>query len=529
MRKLGAIAALLAALLWAPEALAHAALVASDPADGAVVAAAPPRLVLTFDEPVAPITLTLADDAGHPTSLARWQRDGNAIVATPPQGALGRGTHVMSWRVISLDGHPVGGAVVFSVGAPSARPPAAATAPSTPPAVDVAIWLTRLVLYLGLFVGVGGVFFQAWTGGSRLPARATRIAAGALVAGLVALVVSVGLQGLDAYAAPLSALASAAVWREGILNAYGLTAVIAAVALVLGLVALRTERGARPLALAALFGVGLALAASGHASAASPQLLTRPAVFLHTIAITWWIGALVPLATLIAAGEPAYLPALMRFSRRAPWVVAVIVAAGVTLAIVQIGTPAAIPATAYGRLFAGKLALVLVLVALAGWNRWRLTPALAAARPGAARAMVRSIVAETVVAALILGVVAGWRLTPPPRALQAAAAEPAMLDLEAPAGMAMLTFTPGRAGPLDVAVALMAPSGQPLAAKGVTLVLSDPAAGIGPLRHAARAAGPGQWRIAGLTVPAPGRWKVRVEVLIDDFTLLPLEGEVALR
>jgi copper transport protein len=75
----------------------------------------------------------------------------------------------------------------------------------------------------------------------------------------------------------------------------------------------------------------------------------------------------------------------------------------------------------------------------------------------------------------------------------------------------------------------MAPSGQPLAAKGVTLVLSDPAAGIGPLRHAARAAGPGQWRIAGLTVPAPGRWKVRVEVLIDDFTLLPLEGEVALR
>ena len=32
-----------------------------------------------------------------------------------------RGTHVLSWRVISADGHPVGGSVMFSVGAPSTQ------------------------------------------------------------------------------------------------------------------------------------------------------------------------------------------------------------------------------------------------------------------------------------------------------------------------------------------------------------------------------------------------------------------------
>ncbi|HVV94994.1 MAG TPA: CopD family protein [Hyphomicrobiales bacterium] len=527
LRRLGRAAVILAALSWAPAALAHAALVGAEPADGAIVAAAPRQLVLTFDEPVAPITLSLSGKGDKGAALTDWRRQGNAIVITPP-GAIAPGTHALSWRVVSLDGHPVGGAVVFSVGAPSARPPAAEAA-ATPTPVDAAIWLTRLVLYLGLFVGAGGAFFRASTAGGRLPRAAERAVAGAAAAGLAAVVLSVGLQGLDAYARPLAALGSAMVWREGIANAYGVTAAIAAAALVLALASLGVGSARRILAGLALLGVGLALAASGHASAATPQALTRPAVFLHATALAWWLGALVPLAFLVGMRDPAHLPALMRFSRRAPYAVAIVAACGIALAVVQIGSLAAIPATAYGRLFAAKLALVLALLALAAWNRWRLTPALVAGQAGAAPAMVRSVVAETVVAALILGVVAGWRLTPPPRALAAAAEAPATLDLEAPAGMAMLTLTPGRAGPIAIAVALMAPNGQPLAAKGVTLVLSDPTAGIGPIRRAAVAAGPAQWRVAGLVVPAAGTWHVHLDILIDDFTALPLDGKVALR
>jgi copper transport protein len=274
---------------------------------------------------------------------------------------------------------------------------------------------------------------------------------------------------------------------------------------------------------------GLALALSGHASAADPQWLTRPAVFLHAVAIAWWIGALIPLALLIRAGDPGYPAALLRFSRRVPYAVAVILVAGLTLAIFQIETPAAVLATAYGRLFAAKLALVLILLALAAWNRWRLTPALAAAAPGARRAMVRAIAVETLLVALIFGVVAGWRFTPPPRALAAASEAPVSLHLHDASVMAMLTLTPGRAGPVAVAVDLMGLDGRPLAAKGVTLVLSSPGAGIGPIRRAAVPAGPGQWRIASLLVPVAGTWQIDLEVLVDDFTEMSLKDAVTLR
>ncbi|RWP42246.1 MAG: hypothetical protein E5Y63_26055 [Mesorhizobium sp.] len=48
-----------------------------------------------------------------------------------------------------------------------------------------------------------------------------------------------------------------------------------------------------PPRLAAVLGLlvaGTALAPSGHASAAAPQWLVRPMVFLHTTTIAVWIG-----------------------------------------------------------------------------------------------------------------------------------------------------------------------------------------------------------------------------------------------
>ena len=48
----------------------------------------------------------------------------------------------------------------------------------------------------------------------------------------------------------------------------------------------------------AMAGVGLSLAASGHAATASPQWVTRPSLFLHGVAAAYWIGALAPLAAM---------------------------------------------------------------------------------------------------------------------------------------------------------------------------------------------------------------------------------------
>jgi putative copper export protein len=60
---------------------------------------------------------------------------------------------------------------------------------------------------------------------------------------------------------------------------------------------------ARGLSLAGLIGAGCALALSGHASSATPQLLTRPAVFVHVIGVAFWIGALAPLLAGLKIGD----------------------------------------------------------------------------------------------------------------------------------------------------------------------------------------------------------------------------------
>ena len=70
---------------------------------------------------------------------------------------------MLAWRVASADGHPVGGSLIFSIGAPSAGGPPDAVAP-VDRAVQAALWLSKVVLYAGLFFGVGGAFFLVWIG-----------------------------------------------------------------------------------------------------------------------------------------------------------------------------------------------------------------------------------------------------------------------------------------------------------------------------------------------------------------------------
>ncbi|MEA3028067.1 MAG: copper transport protein, partial [Alphaproteobacteria bacterium] len=119
MRWLAILAAFLSVLLGASAALAHASLIQSEPADRAVVAQPPPRLTLTFNEPVSPVALRLVQPDGNVIELKDVAAGGPTVAVALPSG-LPRGTHLLSWRVISADGHPVGGALTFSVGQPSA-------------------------------------------------------------------------------------------------------------------------------------------------------------------------------------------------------------------------------------------------------------------------------------------------------------------------------------------------------------------------------------------------------------------------
>ncbi len=168
-------------------------------------------MTLTFNEPVSPITIKLARPDGSVSLLDTFKSDGSAITITPPP-ALPNGSYALSYRVISEDGHPIGGTLGFSIGAPSAGG-AAIAADATPRASRILILTQRVALYLGLFLGVGGVFALNWFG--RDGREGVPIIRAFLTLGLVAALTGIGLQGLDMLAVSPGALAGAAPWRQG--------------------------------------------------------------------------------------------------------------------------------------------------------------------------------------------------------------------------------------------------------------------------------------------------------------------------
>ncbi|ASY60832.1 copper resistance CopC/CopD family protein [Sinorhizobium sp. CCBAU 05631] len=515
----------LSAWLWlSVVAFAHASLVESNPAGDVVLAEAPPTFSLTFSEPAAPLSLRLVEPDGSTTSLERFVLRDRTVEIQLPSG-LFRGTHVLSWRVVSEDGHPVGGSVVFSVGAPSTTP--AETTESIDGEVRTAIWLAKIALYLGLFLGIGGSFAVTWLGRSERSGSFTVLVL--LGVGMVGTPLCAGLQGIDALDAPFRGLLDMEVWQAGMSTSFGRTSVVAAFALVSATGALVAKGGGRLLSLTALAGTGFALALSGHASAADPQWLTRPMVFLHGVGIASWTGALIPLGLALARRTPESGDMLRRFSRTIPLIFSVLIVAGIVLTVVQVRKPAALTGTAYGELLLVKLAVIFLLFTLAAVNRFRLTEPAARRDPMTTWRLAGSIGVETMAIVLVFGVAAAWRFTPPPRALVGAAVEPAAIHLHSARALANVQLSPGRAGQFAGSIEVFGKDGQVLRPKEVTLVLSNPTSGIHAMRRSARRTGEASWRVDGIAVPSPGTWHVRLNILVSDFELVKLEGKAEIR
>lgn len=120
-----------ASLVLAPEAVAHNTVVSTTPEDGATVMA-PDVVEALFDEELsgqAP-QVVLIDSAGWQRQVGAPLVDGQRI--TQSVGTLPSGPYVMSFRVVSADGHPVTSNSSFTV-ADAPASPAEPTAPSSHP------------------------------------------------------------------------------------------------------------------------------------------------------------------------------------------------------------------------------------------------------------------------------------------------------------------------------------------------------------------------------------------------------------
>src|SRR5262249_21562273 len=179
---------------------------------------------------------------------------------------------------------------------------------------------------------------------------------------------------------------------------------------------------------AALLGVTalVMLGAAGHAAAVEPGTFAALAIDgVHLLAAGIWVGALLPLVTLLrcsmteagADARPYAVIAAHRLSRTALLAVVVLVATGVVNAWTFVGSVGALLGTPYGRLLLIKLSVLAPILALAIANRRRLIPALSGdavtvGRP-ALRMLAGFVTIEAALALALLAVVAAMGITAP--------------------------------------------------------------------------------------------------------------------
>ena len=527
------------AVLWSGAALAHAGLLESSPADSQVLVRAPDRILLRFNEPVQVTSLRLVNPAGGTVQL-RPETGGppDRVTATLPE--LGSGTHVLSWRLASADGHPLGGSLVFSVGAPSGNPSGSAepVAEGVPVGLTVLYALAKVVTYAASLLTAGLVIFALLF--RRHTVVASPYPAVILSASIAAVstVLGLGLQALilggdAALLAPadFSTFLAPGTAVSALLRLDGLALLIAAAAWQWSLPVLGP--------LGALM-VAASFAFTGHTAPLDSFWLSGLLV-LHLLAIAFWAGAFWPLLVATRHSDRNGVAQLMAaFSVVATIIVPLLVGAGLVMAWRLVGSWNALATTAYGLTLSAKILIVAGMLGLAALNKWRFVPALRQGEdaPGRLR---RSILAEAALAGAVFVATAALTSVPPPAggnigehtrhgtdAGQVVRTSAGPLDL-------MLTVTPARSGENAIELKVSGSDGAPKDVLSVTLHLGSPDLGIENIPRVMTRTGVGSYRLQGPELAVPGRWRLGADLLVSDFEkrtaefIVDIEGEHGLR
>jgi copper transport protein len=410
---------------------AHAYLETTSPGPGAVLDAAPQSLKLIYDEGVVPRYARVAVVAGGSQNLAGPpQVAGNTVIV--PLRASGTGSYTVRWQMVaSSDGHVTEGAFTFGVRA-KPLPPAAASGVGIPVAPQLLAWLQ----FLGVVLAGGTLVFRAlvWAPAARvLGEQGAGDAPVAIWAGAAGAVLSLhaGFLGFLVGAYPIVGggllnFANTQIIPIRVATHFGQAWTVMTFAW-LGVLALLvgawvTPRRREPLlASAGLTSLAIAFGISWASHPASRGTLALIADYLHLVAGALWVGGVVGLAILAWASRPLSRAAreaivrscLLRFSRLAVPIVAVLALVGAYLALRELPNPSALVTSSYGVTLLLKSIVFVGAITLAGHHHRSIVPTVAAG--GSVARIRRTLALEAGLLLLALALAATLSQTAPPR------------------------------------------------------------------------------------------------------------------
>jgi copper transport protein len=533
----GIVLALTFLVVLAAPAGAHAQLLSTDPVAGATLPDGPDAVTIRFTEEVhAPKgSVRVYDGSGDRIDdgdLAQVE-GGKALRLAVPE--LDDGGYVVTWRVVSEDGHPISGGVTWRVGTGAAVSSSVVerllSAEGGDTGLHVVAAVVRTLLFASLVVLVGGAAFVllVWRRGIA-DRRARLLLLGAASVAFVATLVSIGVEGADIAGRGIGGIVSLGDAADTWDTPSG-KAAVARLVLLAGWIAWMTTWRRLDAAVRRTAGVGVALSlavlatvsAAGHARTGRWTALALPLDVVHQYAGAVWIGGLVLLAALVLprlTGDTAeeHTVVTERFSRIAFVAVLVVALTGVIQGFRQLREVSGIRGTDYGRVLVVKVVLVALVVVLGGLSRSLLRARQVVDDETEAELRHRlrlSVGFETLVAVAVLVATSLLVAANPTRA----AADEGFTATKVVDGTVFeVGAVPIRPGPVTMHVYASDPSSGLTTAYEVTATMSLPERGITGVAVPLRVTGRAHWTADAVAVPIPGLWQLKVTVVIGGFT-----------
>jgi copper transport protein len=548
--RLAVAATILSVVAMTPDVVhAHAELIDSDPAPGAVLDVAPDRIVLRFTEAVDPVDDAIRLLASNGSSLELvdvGQSEGDDSMTATIPSALPDGSYVIAWSALSADSHPISGAVPFSIGEPSADTTALAdelaARDDEPVYNELLVAGGRLASYVGalVLIGIAGVVSLVLPALLAERRTATWLLAGSLVgAGGTAAMLAGQSHRISGSFVDWSAVVST---HAGLWWALRLVVFVAAM-LVIPEVRRLDTAAARVLGLLTTIVVFTVVALGGHAISGAQQPIGLTATVVHLGAAAAWIGALLLLTVLAPRDERWEI---------APRISLIALTAVVALAVTggfngwrQLSGVHDLVDTGYGRLLGVKLILIAVVLGFAASSRRTVHTAPQARGPATATdrgdaadeviarsaALQRTVLVEVAGIALILVVTVALSTAVPPRSLAVSALGGTSEGVELTSTaqddlVAALEVVPAKTGENSLTVELASVSDETVVADEITVEIALPEADVGPIDVEADLDGPNRVSSTSTVFPTSGRWTVTVTARFGEFDQTVFRFEV---